>query len=149
MRCNDCQENMSRSLDGRLDKESQAALDAHVAACADCTKEMAVLRGTAHALRSIGRAEPPAGLARRAALAAFRAQKEGKTSRVSSWWSDLFRFAWPAAAASAVAAASLMVVANVRGVDGGIATDPAAVISIDRDAVTASSLSSALGEEVD
>jgi len=152
MRCSGTKELMSRSLDGRLDKEGEATLSQHLAGCPGCAKELAVMRATSTTLRAIGRAEPPAGLARRAALAALNAQREGKTVRATSWWSELVRFAWPAATASAVAAAALLVVASGQGAGApelSRDSDPAAVLSIDRDAISGNMMSRMLGEEVD
>lgn len=151
MRCGQAREWISKRSDGRLGEAESTQLTAHLDTCAECRSFAGVLHGSQVSLRAVGAAQPPAGLARRAALAAFAAQKAGAQPRASSWWSELFRLAWPTAALSGAAAAAMLFFAGAPvSVGDAELGDPAGVtLSMARDAVTQHALSTTFAAELD
>jgi hypothetical protein len=57
-------------VDGTLSAKEQAAIDAHLAGCARCTRETALAEGARSALRSLAEEPAPAGVASRALVEA-------------------------------------------------------------------------------
>jgi anti-sigma factor RsiW len=95
---------LSAHLDDRLGERRRADLDAHLARCAACREDLEALRAASQSLRSLGRAEPPPGLAARVVRAAMAAPR-----REPSWLERLLPLTWPVAAATAAAALALAI----------------------------------------
>jgi anti-sigma factor RsiW len=99
MTCRQSRRLFGRRLDDRLGERERHALDEHLAGCAACRSELARWEVPSRALRALGPAGAPAGLAQRSWRAALAARPAGS-------FED--RFVWAArrlAAAGAAAAA--------------------------------------------
>ena len=72
MTCHDARELLSALLDDALGPAERAALEAHVAACADCGRELEALRATVALLGRLPAAHAPAGFVDRVMAAAYR-----------------------------------------------------------------------------
>jgi len=110
MSCRESQRLFSRYLDERASERERAALDAHVAGCARCRAELARWLVPSRALRALGAAPPPDGLAENSWRAAFAA-----ASRAPSFEEG---FVWAArriAAAGALTAALVWIGLFWRG----------------------------------
>ena len=117
MNCRTCQSLISAVIDERLDGHRLTAFHAHVANCASCASEVAVIDRASAALRAFGPAEPRAGLAARLAKVAV-----GTTVSPPSFLQRWLGVAQPAAL-MAVAIAAVVSVTLMRGV----ATQPRSV----------------------
>lgn len=100
MTCKHIRELLSRHLDGRTSDGERAEIEAHLAGCADCQRYRAALAVPAGALRAIGPAPVPDGLAERSWRAAIAARHRPPSFADGFVWA-----AQRAAAAGAVAAA--------------------------------------------
>lgn len=99
MTCKHTRRLLSRHLDGRTSDAERAAIDAHLPGCDGCRAELARLEVPARALRAIGPAPVPEGLAERSWRAAIAARHRPSFADGFVW------AAQRAAAAGAVAAA--------------------------------------------
>lgn len=63
--CQPFQELLTDLAEGELEAPEAARVEAHVAACAACKREVVLFRGVVQSLSKIGEEEPPAELARR------------------------------------------------------------------------------------
>ncbi len=79
MICPHARELFSAAVDEALSPDERAALDAHLASCAECRRELERLRGTVGLLRAVAPARAPAGLVDRILEAA----------RPRPWWRRL------------------------------------------------------------
>ena len=70
MSCHDARERLSDLLDDALEAEARAQVDAHLAGCADCRRELDRLRATVSLLRAVERPQAPAGFVDRVLEAA-------------------------------------------------------------------------------
>src|SRR5437773_12273421 len=70
MTCDEARERLSALLDEALSPDERDALDAHVATCVDCRRELGLLRNTVALLRAVDPARAPARLVARARAAA-------------------------------------------------------------------------------
>jgi hypothetical protein len=61
MTCHETREHLSAWLDEALDTSERAQVDAHLAGCADCRRELEALRSTISLLARVGPARAPAG----------------------------------------------------------------------------------------
>jgi anti-sigma factor RsiW len=119
MGCRDARTLFSGRLDGRLGPEGAAALDAHLAGCAACRRELARWEGAARALRASGPTAVPPLLAGRAFLAATRAARPAP----GVWFLPAAR---TVALAGALAAAGVWLAALATGTAArGPSRDPA------------------------
>jgi anti-sigma factor RsiW len=100
MTCKKTRRLFSRHLDGRTSDAERAEIEAHLPGCAGCRAELARFDVPARALRAIGPAPVPEGLAERSWRAAIAARH-----RSSSFADGFVWAAQRAAAAGAVAAA--------------------------------------------
>lgn len=100
MTCKHTRQLFSRHVDGRTSDGERAEIEAHLPGCAGCRAELARLEVPARALRAIGPAPVPEGLAERSWRAAIAARH-----RPSSFADGFVWAAQRAAAAGAVAAA--------------------------------------------
>jgi len=73
MTCDEARERLSALLDEALSPVERDALDAHVATCVDCRRELGLLRNTVALLRAVDPARAPAGFVDRVRAAARRA----------------------------------------------------------------------------
>ena len=73
MTCDEARERLSALLDEALSPVERDALDAHVATCVDCRRELGLLRNTVALLRAVDPARAPAGFVDRVRAAAPRA----------------------------------------------------------------------------
>jgi hypothetical protein len=69
--CRDARDDLSALLDEAMAPAARAALEAHLAACPDCRRELEALRATAALLRRLGPARAPAGFVDRVVAAAY------------------------------------------------------------------------------
>jgi len=127
--CKKYEKLLSLYLDARLDTSGRAEVDRHLATCEACRATIALLSGAAAALAAEGPAEPPPGLAARAARGALAAgSREARPSFIERW----IRVAWPTAAAASVATALLLFfglsAGNGNG-QAGTSGDPVALIA--------------------
>lgn len=98
MRCGKVERLLTPYLDGRLDEAAQRTLEAHLEGCGPCRETHALLAMAQRSLAAEGPAEPPEGLAERAARAAFTADRPA----VGFSLEDFLRvLRWPAAATAA------------------------------------------------
>ena len=102
MTCKHTRRLLSRHLDGRTGDAERAAIEAHLPGCAGCRAELARLEVPARALRAIGPAPVPEGLAERSWRAAIAARHR------SSSFADGFVWAAQRAAAVGAVAAALV-----------------------------------------
>ena len=70
MTCDEARERLSARLDDALGPDERSALDAHVASCVDCRRELGLLRNTVALLRAVDRPRAPAGFVDRVRAAA-------------------------------------------------------------------------------
>jgi anti-sigma factor RsiW len=99
MNCEELRENLAAWLDGELDTPRADAASRHAASCAACAARADALRKTVEACRTWADAEPPAGLAWRAARAAGPVRVRAR----------VWRMGLAAAAAVALLAAGLLI----------------------------------------
>ena len=88
MTCHDARDQFSALTDGALAPGERAALDAHLATCADCRRELQRFRDTVALVRAVAPARAPAGFVDRVLEAA----------RPRPWYARLFRglfLPWP------------------------------------------------------
>ena len=88
MTCHDAREQLSALIDDALGAEERGAVEAHLATCADCRRELERLRGTVWLLRAVEPARAPLGFVDRVLQAA----------RPEPWPRRLFRallLPWP------------------------------------------------------
>jgi anti-sigma factor RsiW len=124
MRCGTSERLMSLALDDRATAAERSQLEAHLATCARCREQHAVLVRSTAALRSVGRAEPPAGLAKRAVRAALAAPVPARSGLL-----DLLAFfRWPALATATASAVLAVVLAT--SAPRSAAPDPSAGASL-------------------
>ena len=88
MTCHDAREQLSALIDDVLDAEERSAVEAHLATCPECRRELQRLRSTVALLRAVEPARAPAGFVDRVLAAA----------RPEPWPRRLFRallLPWP------------------------------------------------------
>jgi anti-sigma factor RsiW len=85
MTCHDVREQLSALLDEALSVAERSALEAHLATCAECRRELEQLRGTVALLGRLGPAHAPAGFVDRVVSEAYR------PSRFRRFFDALFR----------------------------------------------------------
>jgi anti-sigma factor RsiW len=88
MTCHDARDQFSALTDGALAPGERAALEAHLATCADCRRELQRFRDTVALVRGVAPARAPAGFVERVLEAA----------RPRPWYARLFRglfLPWP------------------------------------------------------
>lgn len=129
MNCGRCKSLLSGYCDDRLEAERRTELDAHVAECTACADDLRLLAKLSAALRAEPAASAPAGLADRLTRGALGAPTAGELPSFLDRWMPV---AWPAAAASAVAATSLLfILGSTGGVPALVDEDPVAIIAAD------------------
>ena len=106
MSCHDAREWLSDLLDDALETEARAQVDAHLAGCADCRRELDRLRATVSLLHAVERPQAPAGFVDRVLEAARPAPWY---RRVLDWLSAVRLLRFPVEAAAVVLVASLAV----------------------------------------
>ena len=121
MTCAGSRKLFSRRLDGRLAADEAVALDAHLAECARCRRELARWEEAARALRALGRARAPAGLAERAWHAAVDPERGPS---LALWF---VRAGRRAIVAGALAAAAVWIGVLATRTPGGQAAGAASV----------------------
>jgi hypothetical protein len=70
MTCHDAREQLSALIDDALGAEARSAVEAHLATCAECRRELEQLRGTVALLRAVEPARAPVGFVDRVLEAA-------------------------------------------------------------------------------
>ncbi len=115
MRCRTARRRLNSYLDDRLAEKERQALVAHLSACERCRATRDLYQATRAALAAQGPAEPPPGLAIRAANLALAATRKPEwASEPASYW--LHQLRWPAlAAATAAACLALVLFLSVPG----------------------------------
>ncbi len=108
MSCRETTGRLSARLDGRLGTDEARALDAHVAGCEACRREVARWEAASRALRSAGPTPVPAFLAEKA----FRAAARAPRAAPGAWFLPAAR---RVAIAGAVAAAGVWLAAFATG----------------------------------
>ena len=106
MSCHDARERLSDLLDDALEAEARAQVDAHLAGCADCRRELDRLRATVSLLRAVERPQAPAGFVDRVLEAARPAPWY---RRLLDWLAAVRLLRFPVEAAAVVLVASLAV----------------------------------------
>ena len=106
MNCHDAREWLSDLLDDALDAEARAQVDAHLAGCADCRRELDRLRATVSLLRAVERPRAPAGFVDRVLEAA---RPTPWHRRLLDWLAAVRLLRFPVEAAAVVLVASLAV----------------------------------------
>ena len=106
MNCHDAREWLSDLLDDALATEARAQVDAHLAGCADCRRELDRLRATVSLLHAVEQPRAPAGFVHRV-LAAARPTPWHR--RLLDWLSAVRLLRFPVEAAAVVLVASLAV----------------------------------------
>ena len=106
MSCHDAREWLSDLLDDALATEARAQVDAHLAGCADCRRELDRLRATVSLLRAVERPQAPAGFVDRVLEAARPAPWH---RRLLDWLAAVRLLRFPVEAAAVVLVASLAV----------------------------------------
>ena len=106
MSCHDARESLSDLLDDALASEARAQIDAHLAGCADCRRELDRLRATVSLLHAVERPRAPAGFVNRVLEAARPAPWY---RRALDWLSAVRLLRFPVEAAAVVLVASLAV----------------------------------------
>jgi anti-sigma factor RsiW len=115
---------LSSYLDDRLDGASRATVDEHLASCADCARELSVLRRVSSALAGDD-GVPPTGLAARVARGALAAADAADAADIEPSFLDRWiRIAWPTAAAGALAAIALLLTIGTGTAEAVVAGDP-------------------------
>jgi len=119
MTCHEARELFSALIDDALGGEERAVLDAHLATCADCGRELQRFRDTVALLRAVEPARAPAGFVDRVL----------QTARPASWPQRLLRalfLPWPvklpveaAAVVLVTVGVCLLVSGHTRGPKGG------------------------------
>jgi outer membrane biosynthesis protein TonB len=105
MTCDEARERLSALLDEALSPDERGALDAHLAVCVDCRRELGLLKNTVALLRKVDPARAPAGFVDRVRAAA----------RPVPWWRRLVHAVfrpWPvrvSLGATAVVLVSMLV----------------------------------------
>jgi anti-sigma factor RsiW len=107
MTCDDARAVLSALIDDALPAGERTACEAHLAACPDCTRELARLRATVSLVRAIGPARAPAGFVDRVVTAARAEPPSRRTAR------GLLRRAWPLGVPLSAVAAVLVAVVGV------------------------------------
>jgi anti-sigma factor RsiW len=108
MSCREATTWFSARIDGRLGPDEARALEAHLAGCARCRRELATWEATARALRAAGPTPVPPFLAERA----FRAATQAERAAPAAWFLPPAR---KVAIAGAVAAAAVWLAAFATG----------------------------------
>jgi len=80
MRCDDISEWMSASIDGHLDEQQKALLQAHLDGCENCREAFETLKQTVSLLQELDPVAPPADL-----LQTVHARLEPRRGRLISW----------------------------------------------------------------
>ena len=106
MTCHDARERLSDLLDDALEAEARAQIDAHLAGCAECRRELERLRATVSLLRAVERPQAPAGFVERV-LEATRPAPWHR--RLLDWLAAVRLLRFPVEAAAVVLVASLAV----------------------------------------
>jgi hypothetical protein len=106
MTCHDAREWLSDLLDDALEAETRTRVDAHLAGCADCRRELDRLRATVSLLRAVERPQAPAGFVDRVLEAARPAPWY---RRLLDWLAAVRLLRFPVEAAAVVLVASLAV----------------------------------------
>jgi anti-sigma factor RsiW len=106
MTCHNAREWLSDLLDDALEGEARAEVDAHLAACADCRRELDRLRATVSLLRAVERPHAPAGFVDRVLEAARPAPRH---RRLLDWLAAVRLLRFPVEAVAVVLVASLAV----------------------------------------
>ena len=106
MSCHDAREWLSDLLDDALAPEARAQVDAHLAGCADCRRELDRLRATVSLLHAVERPQAPAGFVDRVLEAA---RPTPWHRRLLDWLSAVRLLRFPVEAAAVVLVASLAV----------------------------------------
>ena len=106
MSCHDAREWLSDLLDDALATEARAQVDAHLAGCADCRRELDRLRATVSLLRAVERPRAPAGFVERVLEAA---RPTPWHRRLLDWLAAVRLLRFPIEAAAVVLVASLAV----------------------------------------
>lgn len=102
-------EDLGAYIDLELDGAARAALEAHLATCDGCARELQLLRGLGEALAALPQAEPgPQFAARFHARLAREGGRRDLRARLRAWWSPLRLSLALGGAAAAVAAAILL-----------------------------------------
>ena len=115
MRCSKNQRLLTPYLDDRLTETQRAQVDAHLATCPACAKELRILMGSQTALRALDPAVPPSDLAGRAADAALARPRQPVTTKRPGLLEQLSAWRWPAlVTAGAAAAAAVVLLLNVK-----------------------------------
>lgn len=124
MRCRAARRRLTPYLDERLGERERQGLEVHLLACERCRATLALNQTTRAVLGAQGPAEPPPGLAARAAnLALAAARGRARTLEPAADWMRLLR--WPALATAAAAAAlALALFVESPGPDGGSSPEP-------------------------
>jgi anti-sigma factor RsiW len=104
MRCRHSRRLFSRHLDGRLGDSERHALDGHLSGCARCRAELVRWEVPSRALRAMGPALLPDGLAERGWRAALAGAGPGAAPSFEE------RFVWAARRAAAVGAVAAALV---------------------------------------
>ena len=106
MSCHDAREWLSDLLDDALEAEARAQVDAHLAGCAECRRELERLRATVSLLRAVERPQAPAGFVDRVLEAA---RPTPWHRRLLDWLAAVRLLRFPVEAAAVVLVASLAV----------------------------------------
>jgi hypothetical protein len=106
MSCHDVRERLSDLVDDALEAEARAQVDAHLAGCADCRRELDRLRATVSLLRAVERPHAPAGFVDRVLEAARPIPRH---RRVRDWLAAVRLLRFPVETAAVVLVASLAV----------------------------------------
>jgi Putative zinc-finger len=106
MNCHDARERLSDLLDDALEGDARARVDAHLAGCAECRRELDRLRATVSLLRAVERPQAPAGFVERVLEAA---RPTPWHRRLLDWLAAVRLLRFPVEAAAVVLVASLAV----------------------------------------
>jgi anti-sigma factor RsiW len=105
MTCDDARDLLALFAGGELDEPSRLAVEAHVAVCGPCARDLDQYREARSALASLREpGAPPDG--DRAAWESVRASLFPSKSRRPAWWEDVLRFAAVAVIGVAIGAAA-------------------------------------------
>jgi hypothetical protein len=118
-------------LEGDLDLDRRAIVDAHLAGCEECSRELGELRSTVALLRGLPDPVPPADLVDNIMSRVRSGEaRPSLISRIGAWAED---FLWPGLAVPAAAAAAALFVAAVSGqiqLPGLVGSEPASSPSL-------------------
>ena len=106
MSCHDAREWLSDRLDDALETEARAQVDAHLAGCAECRRELERLRATVSLLRAVERPQAPASFVDRVLEAA---RPTPWYRRLLDWLAAVRLLRFPVEAAAVVLVASLAI----------------------------------------